>query len=226
MTALIRMRLAAYVRAQYVLAPSLAGLGVLAVLYGGGVARAEEAYGVSALVLFPVLAWQVKILLDAEPDGQRRLARTATGSAGREIAAGLLAAAFTAVPTVLAAMVLPWLFGGVAATGASLGRALAVGLWAHAVSLLCALGLGAWSSRAVTRRIGPAVSILAGGSILTVVLGLTASPAPWLAPPLMAMARFGATTLDLATAGVISGWALAWSAVTVAGYWALRRARA
>jgi hypothetical protein len=226
MTALIRMRLAAYVKAQFVLAPSLAGLAVLAILYGGGVARPEEAYGVSALVLFPVLAWQVKILLDAEPDGQRRLSRTAVGSPSREIAAGLVAAALTAVPTVLAALGLPWLFGGVAATGASLGTALAVGLWAHAVSLVCALGLGAWSSRAITGRVGVAVSILAGGSVLFLVLGLTSSPAPWLAPPLMAMARFGATALDLATAGLITGWGIAWSATTIAGYWALRRTRA
>ena len=226
MSALIRMRLAAYVRAQYVLAPSLAGLGLLAILYGGGQARADEAYGVSALVLFPVLAWQVKILLDAEPDSQRRLARVSVGSAGREVAAGLIAAAVTAGPTVLAALALPWLFGSIAWGGTAPTTALAVGLWTHVVAVVGALGLGAWASRAIARRIGPAVSILVGGSVLTVVLGLGVSPAQWLVPPMMAVARFGASAGSSATALWISAWALAWSAVTLSGYWLLRRSRA
>ena len=93
-------RLRPYRRA---LAPLLAGLVVLGVLYGGGQARPAEAYGVSAVVLFPVLAWQTKILLDVEPDVQRRLARVAVGAGRRESAAGLLAAALAAPVTVLRA---------------------------------------------------------------------------------------------------------------------------
>jgi hypothetical protein len=227
MSALIGMRLAGYLKAQYAVAPALAGLAVLAVLYGGGVARAEEAYGVSALVLFPVLAWQAKILLDAEPDVQRRLARVAIGSAGREIGAGLVAAALAALPTVLAALVLPWVFGGVRAGrgGVPLGEALGIGVWAHALAAAAALALGAWASRPIAGTAGRAVSVLAGGAVLAVVLGLTASPVPWLAPPLMAVARFGASTPSLPAALTITGWAVAWAGTVLGGYWWLRRRR-
>ena len=88
------------------------------------------------------------------------------------------------------------------------------------------VGLGTWAGRAVTRRIGTAVSILVGGSVLTVVLGLTTSSVQWLVPPLMAVARFGAAEPSLSGALVISGWALAWSAVALTGYWRLRLTRA
>jgi hypothetical protein len=233
MSALVRMRLAAYLKAQYVIAPSLVGLGLVGILYGGGVARPEEAYGVSALLLFPVLAWQVKILLDAEPDVQRRLARVTVGSGGREIAAGLTAGAVTAIPTILAGLVLPWLFGGVGlghqspagAAPASLGVALVVGVWAHLLALLGGLGVGAMASRPISRRNGIAVTVLAGGAIATVLLGLKASPIPWVAPPIMAVARFGAGELSLAVAVRLSVWAVVWCGVVLAGYWLLRLRR-
>ena len=114
MTGIVRLRVGADVRAHHAIAPMMAGLVVLAVLYGGGVARAEEAYGVSAVVLFPVMAWQVKILLDVEPDVQRRLVRIGAGSANREIAGGLLAASATVLPTIIGGLALPWAFHGVA----------------------------------------------------------------------------------------------------------------
>jgi len=67
MMPIVAMRLSAYLRTYLVIAPTLATLVAVGLIYGGGVARPEEAYGLSAIVLFPVLAWQVKILLDAEP---------------------------------------------------------------------------------------------------------------------------------------------------------------
>jgi len=224
----------AYVRTQVAFAPLLAALIVLGIFYGGGQASPTEAYGMSAVILFPVLAWQVKILLDAEPDVQRRLARVSVGSGGREVAAGLAAGAVTAIPTILAGLVLPWLFGGVgighqSASGpapASLGVALVVGVWAHSLALLGALGLGAMASRAISRSNGIAVTVLAGGAIATVLLGLKASPIPWLAPPMMAVARFGAGELSLAGGLGLSVWAVVWCAVALAGYVLLRRNRA
>src|SRR5215468_3295342 len=113
MTALVRMRLAAYLRKQMALAPMLAALVVLGVIYGGGQAPPAEAYGLSAVVLFPVMAWQVKILLDVDPDTQRGIAVTTIGSRRREVTAGLVAAALTTVPTIVAGLVLPWLVAGV-----------------------------------------------------------------------------------------------------------------
>ena len=64
MYSLIQARLAALTRTGRALAPLLAGVVLLGILYGGGPARPTEAYGVSALMLFPVLAWLTKILLD------------------------------------------------------------------------------------------------------------------------------------------------------------------
>ncbi|MFG1949970.1 hypothetical protein [Micromonospora sp. NPDC048830] len=52
-SALVRLRLAAFLRTGRAVAPLLAGLLVLGVLYGGGRAEPAEAYGVSAVVLFP-----------------------------------------------------------------------------------------------------------------------------------------------------------------------------
>src|SRR5436305_6434586 len=110
MSALIRMRVVAYVRTGRFILPLLAALVLLGVLYGGGRSRPAELYGVSALLLFPVLAWQTKLLLDAEPDNQRRIAITAIGSPGRELTAGLVASALAGVPLILLGLILPWLF--------------------------------------------------------------------------------------------------------------------
>lgn len=232
MTAILRLRLGAYVRAYHAIAPLIAGLVVLGLLYGGGVSRPEEAYGVSAIVMFPVLAWQAKILLDVEPDVQRRLVRVAAGTASREIVAGLLAAALTAVPTVLLALVLPWLVGGVASgvylrgqpAPLSLAVALAVGVWTHLIVVAPAVALGAWASRPISRTAGTAAAVLAGGSVLAIVLGLNFSPVPWLVPPLMAAAR-AASRPDAGQVVSLTGWALAWAALALAGYGRLRLRR-
>jgi hypothetical protein len=223
--ALAGLRLAAFVRAYHAVAPLVAGLIVLSVLYGGGVAPSREAYGVSAVVLFPVLAWQAKILLDAEPDVQRRLARVAARSADVEIGAGLLAAGGAALATILIGLVLPWVFGGVKGPSG-----LLAGGWVHLLSAVPALALGALASRPIARTAGAAVSVLVGGSVLAIVLGQSFSPVPFLVPPLMPAARFLAgpsmsTASATGTVLALTGWALAWSAVAGGGYWWLRRRR-
>jgi hypothetical protein len=233
LTAIVRLRLAAYVRAYHAVAPLIAALVVLGTLYGGGVSRPEEAYGVSAIVMFPVLAWQAKILLDVEPDVQRRLVRVAAGTASREISAGLLAAAATGVPTILLALGLPWLVGGVGdavylkgqPAPLSLGAALAVGIWTHLLVVGPAVALGAWASRPVSRTIGGAVSVLTAGSVLAIVVGLSFSPIPWVAPPLMAVARATSDGLSAGQVLGLTGWALAWAGVAIVGYWRLRLRR-
>lgn len=233
MTAMIGLRLGAYLRAYHAVAPMIAGLVVLSILYGGGRARPEEAYGVSAVVLFPVLAWQVKILLDAEPDVQRRLMRVAAGSWHREVAAGLFAGAVAGLPTIALGLALPWLLAGVTTAPVEgqppplgVGAALALGVWAHLLALLAAVGFGAWASRAVSRSAGTAVSLLAGGTVAAIVLGLRFSPVPWLVPPLMPTARAIADeTITIAAGLGLTAWAAGWSGVVLAGYWALRRRR-
>jgi len=238
MTALARMRLASFARSGRALAPLIAALIALAVLYGGGEAQAAEAYGVSAVVMFPVLAWQTKLLLDAEPDVQRRLALVAGGSPVGEVSAGLLAGAAAALVSVVVALVAPWLVGGITGpakpTDLSLGAQLAIGAWAHLVTVPAAVMLGALASRAVTRGVAYGLTTLAVGVVATLALGLKGSAVPWLVPPVMATARAagGATVTGGATAGpgltallAVSGHALAWTAVAVAGYVWLRRTR-
>ncbi|MGC3864572.1 hypothetical protein ACPSM1_30800 [Micromonospora chersina] len=229
MIALVRLRLAGFLRTGRALAPVLAGLLALGVLYGGGRAQPAEAYGVSAVVLFPVLAWQTKILLDVEPDVQRRLARVVLGPA-RERAAGLLAAAVAGLGTVAVALVFPWLVGGVTGPAGPgdrpLAEGLALGLWAHLLALPAAVGLGALACRAITRSAGYGVAVLTLGGVGALVLGLSGSVAPWLAPPVLPTARALAGPLAVPTGLLLTAWALAWAAVVLAGYAWGRRGRA
>lgn len=229
MTALVRLRLAGFLRTGRALAPMLTGLLALGVLYGGGRAQPAEAYGASAVVLFPVLAWQTKILLDVEPDVQRRMAMVLVGPA-RERVAGLLAAAVAGLGTVAVALIFPWLVGGV--TGPvgpgdrSVVAGVALGLWAHLLALPAAVALGALASRAVTRSAGYGVAVLALGAVGALVVGLSGSVAPWLVPPVLATARALTGSLALSTGLLLTAWAVVWAAVALAGYAWRRRVRA
>ncbi|BCJ44275.1 hypothetical protein GCM10010168_10880 [Actinoplanes ianthinogenes] len=231
MIALAGMRLTGFFRGGRALAPLIAVLVVLGVLYGGGASPAATAYGYSAAALFPILAWLTKVLLDTEPDVQRRLARLAVGPV-REGAAGLLAALVAGAAVCAVAMVVPLLFHGIrgpeaGSTESSLGVGIALGVLAHLLSLVAAAALGAVAGRAVTRRVLPGVAVLVTGSILAIVLGLTSSFAPWLVPPVMATARAlnaGATPAT-GTLVQLTAWSLAWSAVALTTYGFLRRAR-
>ncbi|MEU7751479.1 hypothetical protein AB0B57_33930 [Micromonospora sp. NPDC049101] len=228
MIALVRMRLAGLLRTGRALAPLLAGLVVLGTLYGGSRAQPAEAYGVSAVVLFPVLAWQTKILLDVEPDVQRRLAQVTVGVA-RERLAGLLAAGVAALATVAVALLFPWLVGGV--TGPvepgdrSIPVGVALGLWAHLLAVAAAVALGALASRASVGGAAYGVAVLTLGAVGAVVLGLSDSVAPWLAPPIMAAARATAGDAAALTLLGLTAWALAWSTAVVGGYLWRRRAQ-
>ncbi|WP_213453130.1 hypothetical protein [Rhizomonospora bruguierae] len=223
MSALVRMRVAGFARTGRSLAPLLAGLVVIGILYGGGQARPAEAYGVSAVVLFPVLAWQTKLLLDTEPDVQRHLARVIDR---REWLAGLAAAALAGLVPVALALVLPWLIGGVKlGQGDSLPGALAVGLWTHGLALPAAVALGALASRAVTRSAGYGVAVLVSGMTWALVLGLKSSPAPWLAPPVMPVARAVTGAVQGGQVAVLSVWGAGWAVAGLACYAYLRRTR-
>ncbi|MFB9237489.1 hypothetical protein ACFFWC_18325 [Plantactinospora siamensis] len=231
MIPLLLMRLTGFVRTGRALAPLLAGLLILGVLNGGGRSQAGEAYAVSSVVLFPVLAWQAKLLLDIEPDVQRRLAVVSLGRR-REAAAGLLAAVLVGLVTVLLALSVPWLLGGVRmpyrAADAPLGVQLAVGGWAHLITLPAAVALGALASRAATRSVTYGLAVLASGVVGAIVLSLPASPLAWLAPPLMSAARLAAGPAggpDAARVVLLSVQAVIWATAALTGYAALRRHR-
>ncbi len=223
MKALVRMRLFGYLRTGRFIIPLISALALLGVLYGGGQSKPAEVYGVSALLLFPVLAWQTKLLLDAEPDAQRRIAASAIGSPTRELVAGLLAAALAAVPLIALALLLPWLFD--ATTGQDVGTGILLGLWAHLLVLPPALAIGGLASRMLTRTAGRGAAVLASGVVLAFVLGLRTSPLTILAPPLLPTDRLMTNGGGLGPVLGLTVWALVWSAVAFAGYGWLRRSR-
>ncbi|SDT71369.1 hypothetical protein [Actinoplanes derwentensis] len=232
MIALARMRLTGFLRGGRALAPLITLLAILSVLYGGGAAPAASAYGYSAVCLFPILAWLTKLLLDTEPDTQRRLARLAVGPV-REATAGLLAALVLAAVACLLAMLAPWPFRAISMPNPVSGEPTIVtgvllGLLAHLLSVLAAVALGALAGRAVTRRVLPGVAVLVTGSILAIVLGLRGSIAPWLVPPVMATAReLGAGPAPaVGTMTLITLWTVLWCTAMVGIYARLRRSRA
>jgi HAMP domain-containing protein len=225
MSALVRMRLAGFARGGRSLPPLIAIVVLLGILYGGGPSPAAMAYGYSSAALFGVLAWLTKLLLDAEPDVQRQLARIAVGPF-REAASGLLAATVLALLTSAAAIAAPWLFGGIDPTKA-LARGFALGVLAHLLAVPPAVALGALASRAVTRSARTGVAVLVSGWLLVIVLGLQHSLAPWLVPPLLATARL-LNEPDSPTTGTLvltAAWALLWCTAALTAYGWLRRAR-
>jgi hypothetical protein len=225
MIALTRMRLSGFVRGGRALPPAIAVLVVLGVIYGGGASTAAIAYGYSAAALFPVLAWLTKVLLDAEPDTQRRLARISVGPA-REALAGVLAALVVSLIVCVLAMGAPWLFHGIDPTK-SLGSGIVLGVLAHLLAIPPAIALGALASRAVTRTVRTGVAVLTVAAVLVVVLGLKGSWALWLVPPVMATARAlnDPGTPSAGTLSLLIAWAVLWTAVAFTGYATLRRSR-
>ncbi len=222
---LVRMRLTGFVRGGRSLAPFILILVELGVIYGGGPSPAAVAYGYSAVALFPALAWQTKLVLDAEPDGQRRLARLAVG-ARREALAGLLTATAFALAVCVLAMGAPWIFNGID-TSSSLRTGIALGVLAHLLAVPPAVAVGALASRVVTGNPRNGVAVLVIAVVLVIILGLRSSVAPWLVPPVMATARVlnAMTTPSAETLLLLIGWAIVWCAAAFAGYGWLRRAR-
>lgn len=230
MSALIRMRLSAFVRSGRALAPAITGLVVLGVIYGGGSSQAAAAYGYSAVTLFPLLAWQTKLVLDAEPDVQRRLARLAVG-ARPEAVAGLATAAILGLAVCAVAMLAPIPFHAIRGPlpgEPSLGAGILAGILAHLLAVPAGVALGALASRAVTRTIRNGLIVLVVGTVLTIVLGLRGSIAPWLVPPVMATARrLTASELPSARGFVLLvAWTVGWCGVALTLYAWTRRQRA
>jgi hypothetical protein len=230
--ALVRMRLAGYVRGGRALAPVIAALVLLGIVHAGGRSPAAAAYGVSAVTLFPVLAWQTKLLLDAEPDVQRRLARLSLGGP-RESIAGLLAAATAGMLACAVAMVVPWwplqaIRGPLPGSAEpAVPAAIMLGLFAHLVAVAAGVAVGALASRAVTRTVRNGVVVLVAGVVLVLVLGLSGSVAPWLVPPVLATAR-ALSAEQVPAAGtflLLAGETVLGCAAALGGYGWLRRGR-
>ncbi|GAA2488948.1 hypothetical protein [Winogradskya humida] len=227
--ALARMRLVALVRGGRILAPLIAGLVVLGIIHGGGQSPAASAYGYSAAMLFPVFAWLTKVVLDAEPDVQRRLARVAVGAA-RESAAGALAAVAAGLAFTVVAIAVPLVMGAIGPPKpgeTSIVAGVGLGVLAHVLALGAGVALGSVACRAVTRTVRNGVVVLVTGSVLVVVLGLRGSIAPWSVPPVMAVSR-ALAEVPVPSPGaflLLVGWAVVWCGAVLAGYAAVRRRR-
>lgn len=224
MTALCRMRLAAYYRSRVVLAPLVATLIGYGVLYAGPAAPAAEAYAISALVLFALHAWQTKLVLDVEPDTQRHLARSVVG-VPRELVAGLLAATVAGAATIPVLVAVPMLGGLVTAPGGAVG-AVVTGIFVHTLAVPPAVAVGAWASRAVTRGAGTGAIVLTAGCTAAVTIGINQGLLALLAPPLMATARLASADnlAPLTTLG-LTAHAAVWSALVLTGYTIVRRSQ-
>jgi hypothetical protein len=225
--ALARMRIEGYVRSGRVLAPGLAALIVIGVAYGGGAAQVGEAYGYSAVVLFPVVAAQTQMLLNTEPDVQRRISLVAVGGLRREVLAGVLASVVVSLVVVVVALVAPWLIGGITgpekAGDPSLAEGFTAGIWASLLLLPPAMALGALASRAAVRSTGLGLAVLASGSVLGYVVGVRDSVIWWLGPPLLSTARSTVDGLDVPALLGYSAQSLLWTAAALAAYVWLRR---
>ncbi|WP_035856615.1 hypothetical protein [Cryptosporangium arvum] len=214
--ALAGSRVSGYARTRRALAPLIATVVLLAVLHAGGAAPGVEAYGTSALVLLPVLAWQAKLVLDAEPDTQRLLSSVVVGGPVREVLAGLLAALLPATLTIVIALVLPWVIGAVQTGHALTG--LLFGLWIHLLSALTGLAIGAWASRATSPDLGRATIVLVAGVVLVLGLGSgSVDPLGWLVPRLTASVR-AANDNAVVDVVLLSVHGLVWIALVLAGY--------
>jgi hypothetical protein len=225
--ALARMRFSGYARSQRVLAPVVATLFVLAVLYSSGRASPTDVYGLSAIILFGVMGWQAKLAFDTEPDAQRRLSYLAVGSARGDVIAGLISAAITAVPTIIVGVTVPWIAGAIATTGepSAVLSAIGLGLWMHLVAAVPAVAVGALASRPITLSRGWGVTVLVTATVLVLVLGVADVPGVrWLVPQLVGALR-SAQRADVLSGVLVTVHALVWSALALLGYFALRNRR-
>lgn len=223
--ALVRMRLLAYVKSQRAVVPMIAALALVFFAHAGGAAGPGPAYGFAAVLLFGVFAWQAKLLLDSEPDEQRRLARLSVGSMPAELFAGMAAAFVAALPLVAVSLVVPFLTRTLELTGGP-WLALLVGGWLHLLAVLGGLATGALVSRAIVPSAGWSAVILVGSTVLVLILGSRdALGLQWLVPQLFAGIR--AVEDESTVRGlVVTLHAMVWSALVLAAYAILRRGRA
>ncbi|MBB5079670.1 hypothetical protein [Nonomuraea endophytica] len=222
MIALTRFRISAYVRSHRVYQALIPILVMMAIIYANRAPVGSEAAALadSAVLIIPVLAWSTRSLLDTEPDEQRAISATTTGTRTRELTGGLLAA--LAVNTVFATLALACglLMGLEASPTTDVLFAVTV---LHVLAVLAGLTLGALTSRVILPS--PALSIMALLFGYLAMLLISITPAYWLTVPVTAWlkaAGSGALPSDLPALGAIS---LAWCLAGLAWYTWLRRSR-
>ena len=235
MTALVRYTLADFARSQRYLAPLVAFVAGLAVLYSLRPNPVLSSYAGTAMLLYPLAAWWALALLGAEDETQREITATAGGGLTRLHLAKLASVVLLVVGLALAAVLVPLLLGAFGRTPSPAD--LLTGLLAQLSCALPGAALGALLSGPVVRRQGYALVLLLLGLLLTVPLDRlrtsSASAARLLGhavPPAVAVARALADTLtpQQAAARLLPDalGALAFTAVALAAYLHLARIRA
>ena len=133
----------------------------------GDAGSALNAYGASALVLYPVGAWLAVAVANAEDDTQRHITATAAGGWTKVVGAVSLLAAAGLVPLVLVSTIWPAI---TTAHRYSLAE-LAVGFAAQLACGWTGVAVGVLLARPVLRKIGWSMLAVAGVVVLTYQFG-------------------------------------------------------
>ena len=167
MIALSRYQLADYLRSLRWLPPLLAYLVVVGLVYSLDAGPAVPAYGVTALVMFPVTAWMTRVLFTTEDPVAREItAATARGQL-RVQGALLVSAATATLPLV--ALAVGW--AGVANhRNIHDWHTWLGGAGIHLVLGLLGVGLGALLAPPILNHSGAAVLGIVGITLLSIII--------------------------------------------------------
>ncbi|HEX4222428.1 MAG TPA: hypothetical protein VHZ97_08725 [Pseudonocardiaceae bacterium] len=133
----------------------------------GDAGSALNAYGASALVLYPLGAWLAVAVGNAEDDTQRHITATATGGWGRLITAVAILAAIGLIPLTLVSTIWP----AITAAHHYGFVELAVGFAAQLACGLTGIAVGVLLGRPVLRKIGWSLLAIAAVVVITFQLG-------------------------------------------------------
>lgn len=133
----------------------------------GDAGSALNAYGASALVLYPVGAWLAVTVGNAEDTTQRHITATAAGGWTRVIGAVSLLSSLGLLPLVLVSTVWPAI---TAAHGYSIAE-LGIGFAAQMACGLTGVAIGVLLGRPVLRKIGWSMLAIAAVVVITYQLG-------------------------------------------------------
>lgn len=182
-----RFQLGGFVRSHRVVPPAIAILMALLLLHASRDQPPLSYYANAAGVLFPLLAWSTKALLDTEPEIQRELTALAVGGARRHAVSGLLASAAFVAGVSTVSLLVPIVFGNtprVRNTDVLLGALL------HLVVCAAAVTIGTVASGWTMRAPLIALGILFTGCLGSFLLGLQRfAVLPLLAPPVVRALR-------------------------------------
>ncbi len=167
MTALIRYQLADLIGSQRWVAPFLTYLAFLGFLYQSDAGPAVPAFGVSALVLVPVLAWLTRQIFSVEDDAVRQVSAAAAGGPVRVQLALLGSAALAGLAFV--AVAVGWAALANHAHVRDVGDVVG-GVVIHLAFGAAGIGLGAVVARPIIQAPGLAALTIVGVCVLGLIV--------------------------------------------------------